>query len=194
MCIWPFRKKKKGKAIKPFVLAIIVKETMGIFRVMTQTRVVQTPGYDPHNHLSQEGIGETLKPGRYLLDALHEGIQEECGVVLASIPYRIVGNDKEIWHETGRRDATSFTRPFCYVHSVGEPQLWTGPVFVVVVGEEFKPDYSKGNEEASDCTWWDPAELLEEIAVNPLRFMTLHAPALRYLCEQLLARGAQTLA
>ena len=182
-----------AKDIKPFVLAIIVKETADGFRIMTQTRVEQTPGYDPQNHMTQEGIGETLEPGQPIIDALHEGIQEECGVILSSIPYRIVGY-KSVSHKTGRGDATLFFRPFCYVQSVGEPQLWAGPAFVVVVGEEFKPDYSKGNGEASDCTWWHPAELLEELAVNPLKFMTLHAPALRYLCERLLARGAEALA
>src|SRR3989338_11050642 len=66
-----------AKEIKPFVLAIIIKETADGLRIMTQTRVVVTPGYDPHNHLTQEGVGETLKPGKGLLNTVYEGIKEE---------------------------------------------------------------------------------------------------------------------
>ena len=183
-----------AKEIKPFVLAIIVKETADGLRIMTQTRVVVTPGYDPHNHLTQEGVGETLKPGKGLLNTVYEGIKEECGVDIGKVQHRFAGWNLEEWHSTGRGDTTSFIRPFGYVHSIGEPQFWTGPVFVVVVGEDFEPDFSKGNGEASDCTWWSPEDLLMGIKRNPTRFMTLHAPAFRDLCERLLAQGAEALA
>lgn len=178
------------KQIKPVVVAIIGKWTMDGFRIMTQKRRVGDLTYDPLYDSTWEAMGETLLPGEKIADAIVRGIRDECGRPVD--PQWIFGNLDDLMRDgkssdtwsSGQRDKTILHRPFAFVQSIGEPQLWLGPVFLVVVPPSWEPDFSRGDGEATECRWWKPEELLEEMNSNPPGFMGLHAPALRLLAHE----------
>lgn len=181
MYIWPFKKKKEGKAIKPVVMGILVREAQGTVRIMTQWRKVNDHSYDPLYDQTWEVVGETVRPGESVIDALVRGIREECGVAIDSA-WIDTGGKKRRTNKKGE-DVRMFN-PFTFVQSVGEPQLWIGPVFVVRVPEKWEPNYEKADGEATKHKWWDPSELLWAMQEHPEQFMGLHAPALQALARE----------
>jgi len=183
------------KQIKPVVVAIIIKRTTDGFLIMTQKRRVRDPAYDWLYDGTWEAMGETLLPKEDVLDAVVRGIREECGMSVD--PLWIFGNSDDLlaplgdgnrfamW-TSGQGDQTILRRPFAFVQSIGEPQLWLGPVFLVSVPPSWEPNFEAADGEATKHRWWKPGELLEEMHSHPAGFMGLHAPALRLLAQGLI--------
>ena len=182
------------KQIKPVVVAIIIKRTTDGFLIMTQKRRVRDPAYDWLYDGTWEAMGETLLPKEDVLDAVVRGIREECGMSVN--PWSIFGNPNDLMRSPG--DANRFAmrgnewgdrgilhQPFAFVQSIGEPQLWLGPVFLVSVPPSWEPNFEAADGEATKHRWWKPGELLEEMHSHPAGFMGLHAPALRLLAAGL---------
>lgn len=101
--------------------------------------------------------------------------------------------DKTIRFQPSRLplDADPSYRPLCVVHNIGQPQHWLGPIFVVVVGPDFEPNYDDADGEAGPCRWWWPHQLKETMDEAPDLFMGPAIPALELLCEKLVAGHGQ---
>ncbi len=171
------------KYIRPVVIGIIAKLIGGQHPViMTQWRKVLDPTYDPLYDQTWECVGETLKPGESAVDSLIRGIQEECGVAIDRswiMDDGLHSTEKGKEPFTTRKDEKVHTYvPYALVQSVGEPQLWMGPVFIVRVPEDWEPNYAQGDGEATKHKWWDPYDLVKEMQDHPEHFMGLHAPTL----------------
>lgn len=182
------------KQAKPVVVAIICKRSTDGFRIMTQMRRVKNPAYDPLYDNTWEAVGETLQPGEDVVTAVVRGIREECGMQVS--PWWIrkdtddltqqprIEDQIDFWMTT-RGDRIILREPFAFVQSIGEPQPWLGPVFLVSVPPSWEPNFAKGDGEATEHRWWKPKDLLEEMQLHPEKFMGLHAPALRLLTQKL---------
>lgn len=168
------------KPIRP-VVGVLYKEVEGEFLIMTQLRHVLDPSYDPLYDNTWEAIAETLNPGEDLFDGLWRGIEEECGV-----PVLRNSRPDTFTFSTGKGDLIISSFPLCMLQSVAEPQRWIGPAYPVKVPPDWKPDFSKGDGEATDARWWKPQELLDAIEKQPEQFMGLSAPALSHLAGKLL--------
>lgn len=169
--------------MKPVVIGVLYRTNrMGFMDILTQRRVVLNKSYDPLYDGTWEAVGETIKPGESAIDALIRGIAEECGVPNFR-PLRI-GKGGTSW-STGKGDRVLCYMPLCFVRSVGLPQPWEGPAFLVEVSGDFEPDQSKNDGEAGEHKWWGPPDLAESIRREPNGFMGLHIPALVLAAEQL---------
>ena len=171
------------QSISPVVLAILVKRDEGSDRIIvnTQKRHSTHPSYDNLNAETWECVGGKVDGVEFPHETIWREIAEETGATGQEMSWmRILSTEAKI-HTTGREDAIHFSTPICYVHSMGEPQPWAGPVFVVQVATDFEPRESTDGE-ASPGRWWTAEELHEAIEERPLEFMNLHAPALSYAC------------
>ena len=176
-------------ALKPVVIGIVFKRApSGALMILTQRRISNPlyPLYDPIYGDTQEAVGETLKEGESVLDALMRGCAEECGHPDFS-PLRIYGAEGRLTWTTGKKDTILCCDPFCFVQQMGPPQPWLGPVFAVEVSQDFAPDHSKSDGESAAPQWWTAAELRNAIADNPSKFMGLHMPAYEKFCDAVLA-------
>ncbi|OGG77934.1 hypothetical protein A3B35_02125 [Candidatus Kaiserbacteria bacterium RIFCSPLOWO2_01_FULL_54_24] len=180
--------KKVWPDFSPVVVGVIFrKNANGTTSILTQKRVVkifpgEDPPYDPLYHDTYEAMGEKLNPGESVIDALIRGVKEECGKP-DFVPKLIIGaEDKTVWttgrEYAGEKDNVVCCDPFCFLQSMGPPQKWLGPAFLVEVSADFDPDLSKSDGEASGVRWWKPNELRVAINCNQSQFMGLHMPAL----------------
>ena len=167
-------------------VALIVKKRGGTYLIMTQLRRVLNESYDPLYDKTWETMGETAQEGESVIDALIRGCREEFGIPDFT-PKKIMGVGEE-W-TTGKKDKFIYLEPFCFVQSLGPPQPWIGPFFIVEVPEDFEPNYQRSDKEATSCKWWLPAELKKEIEEVPQSFMGFHVPALYKLCLTIMERG-----
>ena len=188
--------KKVWPDFSPVVVGIIFRrDTVGTVSILTQKRIVKVypgedPPYDPLYHGTNEAMGEKLNPGESVIDALIRGVKEECGKP-DFVPQRIIGAEgKTVWTTgkgyAGEQDKIICCDPFCFVQSMGPPQKWFGPVFLIEVQQDFEPDHSKSDGEAGEPKWWSPEELLAAIKKSPNNFMGLHMPAIEKLCLAIL--------
>ena len=167
------------KQIIPVVIAVLYKEVgPGNFLIMTQLRRVLNPAYDSLYDGTWEAMGETLKPGEDHISALLRGIEEECGQKVPEGP-------PAVRHTTGKGDIIVSSLPFCVVQSIAAPQLWFAVCYKVQVLNDWEPDFSKADGEATEACWWKPDALKRAIEESPARFMGLHMPVLYKLAEEL---------
>lgn len=166
--------------MKLVVIAVIVKRLENDqIVIMTQQRLVQNHNYDPLYDGTWEAVGENVKEGENMIDALIRGIREECGKPDFR-PERIsMRQEISSMYTTGRGDSILCVEdPLCLVQQMGPPQPWVGPAFLVHVDRDFEPDQTKSDGEAGDHKWWRPKELIQAIHEEPESFMGLHMPAL----------------
>ena len=176
------------KQWKLVVLGAAFKRTPDGVRILTQRRKVQNQyqSYDPLYDQTWEGMGERMEPGEDVIAALIRGFAEECGHPQFQ-PIAIRGQEKITWWTTGKQDRYQCLEPFCFIHSMGPPQPWSGPAFIVEVASDFEPDLAEADGEADDFRWWDPAELQKALEEEPGRFMGLHIAVLHKLAAMLLS-------
>lgn len=174
--------------MKNIVGALIVKKIGEEYFIMTQLRKVLNKAYDPFYDNTWETMGETVEEGESVIDALIRGCREEFGLPDFK-PKKIVGINGE-W-TTGRGDRYLHCEPFCFIQSLGPPQPWVGPFFIVEVPEDFKPNYEIADGESTTCKWWRPADLENAIKEFPQNFMGFHAPALYKLCLVVMKKGLE---
>ncbi|MDP4020441.1 MAG: NUDIX hydrolase [Candidatus Adlerbacteria bacterium] len=125
-------------------------------------------------------------PRETIVDVLVREIAEECGVPNFE-PVTIYGTGGQTAYTTGKGDKYVCVEPFCFVQSMGPPQPWLGPVFLVEVTSDFEPDRSKSDGEAGEHRWWSPEELLDETKKNPGNLQGLHIGPLEKLCVAAIA-------
>ena len=167
------------------VLGLPIKKTdKGDILIMMQLRRVKNSSYDPLYDNTWEGISETVRPGEDVIEALKRGFREECGLD-AFRPVRIMGANRKVW-TTGKKDRFHCHEPFCFVQSLGPPQPWICPVFVVEVRKSFQPNYKIGDGEAVLNRWWTAEELKKQIESEPQIIMGLDLPAFYKLCLAIL--------
>lgn len=174
--------------MKFMVGALIIKREGDSYLVMTQRRKVLDKSYDPLYDNTWETMGETVLGGESVITALIRGCREELGV--SNFTPKNIRGALETW-TTGKKDEFIYSEPLCFVQSLGPPQPWLGPFFIIEVLKDFEPNYKEGDGEATSCKWWEPAELKKEIEDSPQNFMGLHAPALYKLCLVIIERGLE---
>lgn len=177
---------KQKKQWKLVAVGVAFKRTPEGPKIMTNLRKVQNPEYDPLYDNTWEAMGETVEPGEDMITALIRGFREECGVPDFK-PLEIYGAEEVTW-STGKGDTIQYLEPLCYLHGMGPPQPWTGPVFAVEVALNFEPNFDASDGEAIAVKWWDPVELRHEIKYHPKNFMGWHMPAFDKLCVKLLTK------
>ena len=170
--------------MKLAVVGIAFKMMPEGIRIMTQRRHVSNKSYDPLYDNTWEAMGETMEQGESVIEALIRGFQEECGDP-AFLPRKIFGANAKIW-TTGKGDAIQLTEPFCLVQSLGPPQPWIGPVFLVRVPRDWEPNIDRADGEAGDWRWWHAGDLLTEIERAPHNFMGWQIPALHKFCSAIM--------
>lgn len=181
--------------MKPVVVGIIFRcNADSSIEILTQLRLVQNKSYDPLYDRTWEAIGETLEKDENILDALVRGIREECGKPDDFVPEAIYGSktidlmdSEDRMSTTGKDDRYLVVEPFDFVQSLGPPQPWIGPVFLVEVREDFEPDHTKSDGEAGEPKWWNPKELSQEIESSPEKFMGLHISSLKKFVDKVIA-------
>lgn len=152
--------------------------------ILTQLRHVLNAEYDPLYDGTWEAMGETLEPDEDIIDALLRGLKEECGLAFKT-KSTIHGIGPDSRFKSDRGEAVTTTQPLCYLHSTGEPQKWTGPLFLVEAPPDFVPSARFSEGEVADYRWWRPSELLAQIDATPDKFMAYHRQALRLAAEKL---------
>jgi len=180
--------------MKPVAIAIIFRYKAKKVEIMTQLRLVKNKSYDPLYDRTHEAIGETLDkhetgwPKETFLAAAIRGIREECGRPDFE-PVGVYGADMKLLEhcmvDTGKGDSYFACEPFCLVQSLGPPQPWFGPAFLVEAASDFEPDYANADGEADEHTWWAPLDLLAAMEADPSRFMGLHLEPLRLAATEL---------
>lgn len=165
------------------VVAIAYKVTAQGVRVLTQLRNVLNHEYDSLYDQTWEAMGETVERGEGVITALIRGCQEEWGINEVKI---LNPNSIESYTmTTGKKDASLYCQPRCFLQSLGPPQPWVGPVFFIQVPPEFEPDFTNADQEATEARWWEPDELSSAIANNPEEFMGWHLPAYQAICQDI---------
>ncbi len=181
--------------MKPVVIGIIFRcKEDGSVEILTQRRLVKNKDYDPLYDRTWEAVGETLEKNENVLDALVRGIREECGKPDDFEPEAIYGskvidlmNSEDWMSTTDKGDRYLVVEPFDFVQSLGPPQPWIGPVFLVEVRYDFEPDHSKSDGEAGEPKWWSPEQLSQEIESSPKEFMGLHISSLKKFANKVTA-------
>lgn len=170
------------KRLIPGVGALIIKkDSENKTLIFTQRRIVKNHDYDPLYDQTWEVPMGKMEQGENVLRTLLRECREELGVSNVSIN-GIFGLEMKDW-STGKGDNYGLYKPFCLVQSWALPQPWLYSFFVVVVDENFQPNYASADGEASHCRWWTAKELKEELKENLKNFMGLCYPALHKLCE-----------
>jgi hypothetical protein len=165
------------------VVGIIVKwssDEQGLF-ICTQTRNIRKKGYDLLYDQTQEAMGETVKEWEGVLDALIRGCREEFKSP-GLVPEMVIGSDGEVFFTRPEKDEILGLNPWYFVQQLIGQHQWAGPVFIVVVPEDFEPQLDDQGE-ASAHKWWKPSDLLNELESTPSAFMGLHYPALLKACR-----------
>ena len=153
--------------------------------IMTQLRLVRNQDYDPISDRTWEAIGETVKEGESVLDALIRGFREECGDE-QFMPVDILGAPTD-W-STGKGDHEHLYTPLCFLQNLAAPQPWAGPCHVVTVPHWWEPDYSKSDGEAGDHCWWSAEHLKHELDHRRETFHRFHYPAFWVLSDGILQK------
>jgi len=155
------------------------------YQVRTQTRHVLNKVYDPLYDGTHEAVGETVKSGESLVDAVLRGVAEEVGYVGGNVT--VVGATGAIT-ATHRTDPV-FTalEPYQFVQQLGPPQPWAGLGFVALLPDD--AELGAGYDEVRSAQWWQPAELLLKLQREPELFMGFHYPVLLKVCQDV-ASGA----
>ena len=162
--------------MRPVVIGVLFRRNrMGFVDILTQRRIVKNKSYDPLYDGTWEAMGETVEEGESVIDALIRGVAEECGVP-GFKPVQINGGGL-VW-STDKNDRILASTPLCFVQSLGPPQPWLGPAFLVEVGGDFEPNQENNDGEAGAHRWWNPPDLEEAASKKPGSFMGLHLPAL----------------
>jgi len=180
---------------KPCALAIIVKPgpSPRSHLILTQTRLVQNPDYDPLYHMTQEIVGETLLPEESILAAVERGVREECGAALPEGKWQLIGVNLMplgVAHCPVLHPGEQYLaiENLLTVQSLGEPQPWLGfGVVALISDQQWEPCWEGGDGEAAMGRWWSPAELAKAIESDPKGFMGLHLPVIRRVVDNLLA-------
>ncbi len=170
----------------PVVVAALFRRGSQNYEVFTQRRIVHSTAYDPLYDGTWEAVGETVKAGESVLDALIRGIQEECGDPEFT-PRGIYGASgkaiRPTLTNTGKDDDTLTIEPMCFVQQLKRPQLWSGPAFGVEVSPRWEPDPRKKDGEAGEHRWWELHTLRRALEENTKPFMGLHVGALHRMCK-----------
>lgn len=175
------------KSWKLAVVGIIFKRRIsGAVLIMTQLRLVQNKDYDPISDRTWEGVGETVKSGESVFDALIRGVREECGDQNFK-PLAIYGADETRW-TTGKGDEMHAHNPLCFTQNLKVPQPWAGPLFAVEVSAGWEPNYRLADGEAGDHLWWTPDTLLGELENHPEKFHCFHFPGFVKICQEAISR------
>lgn len=167
------------------------------WQVHTQKRHVINKDYDPLYDNTFETCGETAKEGESIIETALRGCFEELGATKEeSEKFELI--DPEIgdfftgeFYTTGKKDPDGNQdeilgfAPIYFVQQLSAPQPWIGPVFIVQVPPDFEPRQDKEGETAGH-QWWNPTELYDLIQSAPEKFMGLHLPAIKKVCEQIM--------
>eukprot|EP00927_Polykrikos_kofoidii_P062841 TRINITY_DN57637_c0_g1_i1.p1 TRINITY_DN57637_c0_g1~~TRINITY_DN57637_c0_g1_i1.p1 ORF type:complete len:241 (-),score=41.43 TRINITY_DN57637_c0_g1_i1:142-864(-) len=161
----------------------------GQFLVRTQRRTVINKAYDSYYDGTHEAIGETVKAGESIVNAVVRGVAEELGYKSSGLT--IVGAEGSEVTTTHITDPVfSTTAPYCFVQQLGPPQPWTGLGFVALLPDDATlEDHDRA--EVGDATWWEPAELLRTLENEQQRFMGFHYPVLLKVSRDLVAGTLQ---
>lgn len=124
-----------------------------------------------------EAVGETLQPAEDIVAAIRRGLHEECGLTTDSV-IEIDGVRDNYLFQSERGERMAMVEPLCYLHSTGQPQLWTGPAFVVEVPVDFVPTNQNSGGEVGEYRWWRPANLRKRLSTHPHEFMAFDRMAL----------------
>lgn len=165
------------------VAAVVIRRRGNAYEILTQWRTVKDKTYDPLYDQTWEVMGETLGKGENIIDGLRRCLQEECGLLNDEIACIYGAEDLYL---SDRGEIIMAAQPLCFLQSLGKPQLWNGPVFMVQTPATFEPTNEGSEGEVGHFKWWKPDELLNTLRTEPGKFMRYHYRPLELTARRLL--------